>query len=379
MTPTTQRGFLILADITGFTPFVATTELEHSQEILRHMLNGIISFLTPVFTLAEVEGDAVFVYATDTNGQTKHNDGDVRNPSRLGEKVTDVIESLYYSFRDKKNSFHRARTCECNACQMAATLDLKFVVHYGEYIMNNFGGKDKPLGPSVNVAHRLLKNHVTEVTGWKAYLLFTKECVDRIGLDVTDFHHHTESYEHIGNVETFTTDLHAQYKKYLSERTVYVSTDNADFIVQKDFPVVPSLLWEWLNDPKRKTRWSEGSDWNILSRPAGRMGRGATNHCVNSRVIETILDYRPFDYYTSKMGRGPLNFTLTFKFEAIPEGCRLFWIVKMNGVLPAVLKRSITKFLLVNGMGVHGNLRKLLGLIEAEKLNPEITYDPVKA
>ena len=367
MTLTTQRGFLILADITGFTPFVATTELEHSQEILRHMLNGIISFLTPVFTLAEVEGDAVFVYSTDPKARTKSGEEDINSQTHLGEMVTDVIESLYYSFRDKKNSFHRARTCECKACQMAATLDLKFVVHYGEYIMNNVGGKNKPLGPSVNVAHRLLKNHVTEATGWKAYALFTKDCVSRIGLNSANLHHDTETFEHIGDVETFSIDLNAQYKTYVNERTVYVSAEEADFVAKKDFPVAPSMLWEWLSDPKKKTMWNDGSNWNILSRPTGRVGRGATNHCVNSKVIETIVDYRPFDYYTSTMGRGPLNFILTFKFETIPQGCRLFWQVKMSGILPAVMKRVISKFLLEKGIGVHRNFEKLLTLVEADK------------
>lgn len=372
MTPRTQRGFLILADITGFTPFVATTELEHSQEILRHMLNGIVSFLTPVFRLAEVEGDAVFVYSTDPQIRTSAGAEDISSQAHLAEMVPDVIESLYYSFRDKKNSFHRARTCECKACQMAATLDLKFVVHYGEYIMNNVGGKNKPLGPSVNVAHRLLKNHVTEATGWNAYALFTQECVSRIKLNSTEFHHHTETFEHIGSVETFSIDLNAQYKKYVSERTVYLSSEEADFVLQKDFPVAPSSLWEWLNDPKKKTMWNEGSDWNVLSRPTGRMGRGSTNHCVNSKVIEMILDYRPFEYYTSTMGRGPVNFTLTCKFEAIPEGCRLFWRVKMNGILPTSIKRMISKLLLEKGMKVHRNFDRLLALVEAEKLKAEV-------
>lgn len=366
MIPTTQKGFLILADITGFTPFVAETELEHSQEILRHILNEIISFLTPVFKLAEVEGDAVFVYATDHNAGMNSKSESIGSLARCGEVVPDVIESLYYSFRDKKDSLNRAMICECKACQMAKTLDLKFIVHYGEYIMNNVGGKAKPLGSSVNIAHRLLKNHVTEATGWKAYMLLTKECVSRIKLDVAEFHHYTETFEHIGNVETFSVDLNAQYKRYLSERKVYLSCEEADFVVQKDFSIAPSLLWEWLNDPIKKTSWNEGSDWNILSRPAGRMGRGATNHCVNSNIIETILDYRPFEYYTSTLGRGPVNFTLTYKLEAIPQGCRLFWHVKMNGILPTTIKRLICKVLLEKGMNVHRNFRKLQALIEAE-------------
>ena len=133
MNTTTQQGFLIIADITGFTPFVAETELEHSNEILQEMLKGILSYMTPTFTLAEVEGDAVFVYAP------------IEKFPR-GETILEIIESFYIAFRDKKSSFHRVRTCGCKACQMAPLLDLKFIVHYGEYIMNSVSGKKNHLG-----------------------------------------------------------------------------------------------------------------------------------------------------------------------------------------------------------------------------------------
>ncbi|MEJ1237374.1 DUF2652 domain-containing protein [Chryseolinea sp. T2] len=371
MNPRTQRGFLILADITGYTPFVAETELEHSQEILRRMLNSIISTLTPVFTLAEVEGDAVFVYSKDPQNNT-NSTTDSNSRGRLADIVPDMIESLYYSFRDKRKSVNRAMTCECKACKMATTLDLKFIVHYGEYILNNVGGKTKPLGSCVNVAHRLLKNHVTETTGWKAYALFTKECLDHIKLNSTQLHSETETFDHIGTVETFSMDLDSMYRKFVDERVVYVTADEADFIVQRDFPVAPSLLWEWFNDPKMKTRWNDGSNWDILARPTGRLGRGATNHCVNSKVIERILDYRPFDYYTSSLGRGPVDFTLTCKFQSVGEGCRLTWYIKMNGFLPAGIKKPLTKLLFEKGMGVHKNLDRLLNIIEAEQLMEEV-------
>ncbi len=60
------------------------------------------------------------------------------------------------------------------------------------------------------------------------------------------------------------------------------------------------------------------------------MGKGATNHCVNSKVMEEILDYRPFDYYTSSMSRGPFNIRLTCEFKEIPSGTRLSWHMKIN-------------------------------------------------
>jgi hypothetical protein len=357
MSPTTRKGFLVLADITGFTPYVATTELEHSQEILQNMLKGIVSFLTPAFKLAEVEGDAVFVYS----------DGLARN-----EMVLEVLESAYFAFRDKKASNARIRTCHCKACEMASSLDLKFIVHYGDYIMNNVGGKNKPLGSSVNIAHRLLKNHVIDATGWTAYALFTKDCLDAIQIYPDKCHEQPEEYEHVGRIQTFSINLDEHYKNYLSERTVYLRPEDSDLIVRYDFPVVPALLWEWSNDPKKRTLWAAGSDWKEGARPRRTTRRGATNHCVNSKVIERILDYRPFQYYTAVMGRGPLNFTQTVKFEETSSGTRLYWHVKMNGILPKFIRRLICKLIVIKGMKVYDNSERLRRLVGEQKNSEEI-------
>jgi hypothetical protein len=357
MSPTTRKGFLVLADITGFTPFVATTELEHSQEILQQMLKGIISFLTPAFRLAEVEGDAVFVYS---EGLARH------------DMVLEIIESAYFAYRDKKASLYRMRTCHCKACEMASSLDLKFIVHYGDFIMSNVGGKNKPLGSSVNIAHRLLKNHVMDTTGWTAYALFTKDCLDAIQVYPDKLHEQPEEYEHIGKIQTFSINLDERYKNYLSERKVYLSAEDADMVVCKDFPVAPPILWEWSNDPKKRTLWAEGADWQEQSRPSPSTRKGATNHCVNSNVIERILDFRPFQYYTSVMERGPLNFTQTVKFEEVSSGTRLYWHVKMNSILPKFMTRLICKLLIVKGIKIHDSFEKLRRLIEEQKNNEEI-------
>ena len=383
MTPTTQKGFLVIADITGFTPFLAATELEHSQEILQHMLKGIISLLTPTFKLAEVEGDAVFVYSE--NRMIREVPAERGTPSPLGldsngkferkERILEVIESAYYAFRDRKTTYNRIRSCGCKACQMASSLDLKFIVHFGEFIMNNVGGKNKPLGPSVNIAHRLLKNHLAESTGWNAYILFTRECIDAISLDREKFHHETESYEHIGHIETFSINLDQRYQDFVKERKVFLSAGDADYIVQRDFPVPPSILWEWANDPKKRTQWSPNSDWHIGLRPSGRTGKGSTNHCVSSKVVEKILDYRPFNYYTSSMGRGIMDFMLTANFEEIPVGTRLTWHVRMNSMLPRPVRRLICQLILSKGVKVQKGfemLFKLLAKNEAEAV-PQLT------
>jgi hypothetical protein len=367
VTLSTQKGFLVIADITGFTPFLASTELEHSQEILQHMLKGIISLLTPVFTLAEVEGDAVFVYSKSP-AENKKSGLEKGGSFTRKERILEVIESAYFSFRDRKTTYRRARSCGCKACQMATTLDLKFIVHYGEYIMNNVGGKNKPLGPSVNVAHRLLKNHVTESTGWNAYALFTKDCLDAVQIEPAKFHSQEETYEHIGSVETFSINLDQQYQDFTSERRIVLAAEDADFVIQKEFPVVPSVLWEWANDPKKRTMWSPDSDWRIGLRQSGRTGKGSTNHCVNSKVVERILDYRPFQYYTSSMGRGIFNFTLTANFEETPVGTMLSWRVKMNSILPKWMRKFICHLILKKGVQVHIGFEKLHKLVSSEEV-----------
>ena len=360
MNTTTQQGFLILADITGFTPFVADSELDHSNEILNEILKGILSYLTPKFTLAEVEGDAVFVYAPAE-----------RFPR--GDAILEIIESSYFAYRDKKSSLERLSTCNCKACQMAPLLDLKFIVHYGEYIMNSVSGKKKPLGTSVNIAHRLLKNSISDVTGWKAYMLFTKNFVDAIGMNSTKLHQQTERFDHIGAIETFSVDLDKLYKTSVEERRVYLSKDDADVVVEREFPIPPTVLWEWISDPRQRTRWSLESNWNIGARPLGRIGRGATNHCVNSKVMETILDYRPFDYYTSLMSRGLFMMTLTSEFKEIASGTRLSWHLKINSILPKRISRFLCRLLVEKEMKLNECFDKLEELIQHDKSAMEVS------
>jgi len=38
----TQTGYLVLADISGYTSFVATTEIEHAENVISPLLETII-------------------------------------------------------------------------------------------------------------------------------------------------------------------------------------------------------------------------------------------------------------------------------------------------------------------------------------------------
>ena len=51
MSTTTQHGYLVIADISGYTSYVAKTELEHSYEILSDLLELLVEKFKPLMTI----------------------------------------------------------------------------------------------------------------------------------------------------------------------------------------------------------------------------------------------------------------------------------------------------------------------------------------
>src|SRR5262245_32594370 len=100
----TQHGYLVLADISGYTSYVAKTELEHSQEIPSELLEVLVSQLTSLLTLSKLEGDAVFAYVSE------------HKVSR-SETILELVEATYVAFKDRVINMNRRTTCTCNACR----------------------------------------------------------------------------------------------------------------------------------------------------------------------------------------------------------------------------------------------------------------------
>ena len=199
----TQTGYLVLADISGYTSFVAQTEIEHADMALSFLLETIIEKLSSLLTISKLEGDAVFAYVEE---------------SKLEEakSLLELIDQTYMAFRDKALALYAGATCPCRACQALPTLDLKFMVHHGEFILQQVAGIRDLLGTDVNLIHRLLKNRVSESTGWKGYALITNQGLERMQADKTAFVQQTESYEHLGEVKTYIMDMHSRYKEMKS-------------------------------------------------------------------------------------------------------------------------------------------------------------------
>ncbi len=194
----TQTGYLVLADISGYTSFVAQTEIEHADVALSLLLEAIVQNLSILLTISKLEGDAVFAYVE----QSKLHEG---------KSLLELIDNTYLTFRDQAEALYSRSTCACRACQAIPTLDLKFMVHHGDFIVQQVAGIKDLLGTDVNLIHRLAKNHVSESMGWKGYAIFTNQGLERMQADKASFVQQTESYEHLGDVETYIMDMHVRY------------------------------------------------------------------------------------------------------------------------------------------------------------------------
>lgn len=194
----TQKGYLMLADISGYTSFVARTEIEHAEKAISILLEAVIEKLAALFTIVKLEGDAVFAYLPEDQLSSC-------------DVLFALIDNTYATFRDSTHALHNQATCPCKACQAIPTLDLKFLVHHGEYILQQVAGIRELLGSDVTLIHRLAKNSVSDSMGWHGYILLTDQSMECMQASRNPFIAQRETYEHLGDVQTYIMDLRARY------------------------------------------------------------------------------------------------------------------------------------------------------------------------
>jgi len=283
----TERACLVIADISGYTGYLAGSELDHAQDVLADLLEVVVGGLAPVLRLAKLEGDAVFTYAPE--------------PEVDGSMLLDILENCYFAFRRRIQSIRRATTCPCNACVLIPNLNLKFCVHDGTFVRQRIAGSEELAGRDVILVHRLLKNSVTETLGLHGYGLLTRASVEAMKLDPSalGMREHRENYEHLGEVLGYIHNLERRWTQVQAVHRVFLTREDADMTVDFFFPAAPPLVWEFLTAPDRYQQWAP----DIRRREentAGRRGIGTMTHCVHGQGahMEEILDWRPFDYFT---------------------------------------------------------------------------------
>jgi hypothetical protein len=315
MLSATQPTCFLIADISGYTGYLADVELDHAQDILADLIGAVVSSLRPGFRLAKLEGDAAFTYAT-----TERVDGSL---------LLDTIERCYFGFRRRRRDVRQATSCECTACARIPDLNLKFVVHHGGAIHQKVAGRQELMGSDVIVVHRLLKNEVVAQLGMTAYALITQRCVDASDIDPAALAMRpiTETYDRIGDVPAWAHDLERRWQEEETRARAFVSEADSVFGVSSPTVAPPQVAWEFITTPGRRLAWQfEATEIVVTGATGGRRGPGATNHCMHGKeaVIEDILDWRPYDYFTVRTTvdtpGGRVRLLHTVELEPRPQG-----------------------------------------------------------
>jgi uncharacterized protein YndB with AHSA1/START domain len=310
-----QPTCFLIADISGYTGYLAEVELDHAQDILADLIGAVVSALRPGFRLAKLEGDAAFTFMT---------------AERLdGSMLLDTIERCYFGFRRRRRDVRQATSCDCNACVRIPDLDLKFVVHHGSAIHQKVAGRAELLGSDVIVAHRLLKNEVGERLGLSAYALLSQACIDAADIDpaALGMRPHVETYDRIGDVPAWAHDLERRWQEEEARARVFVTPEEAILTVSVPVSVPPQVAWAFLTQPGQRMTWQPWvTSVAIEGATGGRRGVGSSNHCMHGKdaVVEEILDWRPYDYVTDRTvldtPTGPVKVLHTIELEPVASG-----------------------------------------------------------
>ena len=176
----------MLADISGYTAFLGRVSEEHpdvasgdapvppAYDFMVTLLDLVADQVQPTFTPIQTEGDALFAVA------------DAEMVTNRGRDVLGTIASTYASYHARIDEQRRMQSHECSACVLLGSLELKFVVHAGTFVAQQLATRTHVAGPSVILAHRLLKNQVTEETGLRGYALLTDAALELLGLDPSE-------------------------------------------------------------------------------------------------------------------------------------------------------------------------------------------------
>ena len=316
-------GCLVLADISGYTRYLAGVELEHSHDVLADLIGVVARELTAVGTLAKLEGDAVFV--CDREGATD------------GEALLAGLDAAYFAFAARRRTIAVRTSCQCEACARIPELDLKLIAHYGSFVEHVVAGSSEIVGSDVIVAHRLLKNDVAEATGIRAFALITAACAISLGIDPSGLglRAHRENYDDVGTVQGWVRDLGLRWQEAEQREPVGISEAEANFTATGSCRAPAARVWAAVVSPEGILAWKVGATAANMTNPSGARGVGSVTHCVHGKQAfdQEILDWRPFSCFSYRETGpyGPFLWTIELSEDADQSATSVAIRVKLLG------------------------------------------------
>ena len=307
---TAQDGCLLLADITGYTAYLQGSELEHAEDVLSDLLETIIAGIEPPFEVSKLEGDAVFAHLPVAEVDAA--------------MLFDTVEATYFAFRRRLRDVVHATTCDCDACVLIPSLDLKFFVHSGSYVVRKIARNEELTGADVVLVHRLLKGSARDVVENDAYFVLTRAVLDVIDgdADALGLIAHVEELD-VGDTEVFIANLEERWVSENERSHDSVTSETARGSSSWVFPGTPSEIWSWFTEPRKRLAWQTGLT-GIEEAVEGRRGLGTVSHCAHGGgvSIQKVVDWRPFMSYTTRdeNPESGVVVTVTTDFAPVPDG-----------------------------------------------------------
>ncbi len=188
---------ICIPDISGFTKFMSSTDIELSSQVIPSLLNKVIYSNVIGMKVSEIEGDAILFYKT----------GSLPTFKDLVEQCRLFYVEFYRQLKKLSKEFEE----EAKGIVIPDVLGLKMVIHYGAKISAVPIGKNiKLMGEDVIIAHRLLKNKVP----FEEYILLSESILEQYRDEVIecsfgwgDLREMDTSYKHIGDVSYSYIDL----------------------------------------------------------------------------------------------------------------------------------------------------------------------------
>lgn len=335
-----HRGFLLIADISGYTNFLNVSELEHAQQTLTDLLELLVEQTRPPLVVTQLEGDAIFSYAFEEGFVT-------------AQTFLERIEQTYVEFRRAIDLMVLNNKCTCNACANVSALDLKFFVHRGSFAIQPVADIKQLVGPDVNLIHRLLKNSILTDTGIRAYLVLTEPAVDTLGIDPVEENmvNQREAVPDFGEVSVWVKDMHPVYEAAARAEQAFYEPDDVLMTLATDIPLEIEQVWNYVNQSEFRNLIVGSDSYDVLNRKAGRVATGSTYQCYHGKMILTqlVLEWSPFKRVVLQQmipmpGRRPTHTVMDLRFTEIDEGTRLSQTVtRPTG---PVLQRSLARMMM---------------------------------
>lgn len=308
----THTGYLLIADITGYTQFLTSSEMDHANPILQSLLGVLLEQIGDPLNFWKTEGDAVLAYST-------------RQDFPSGETFLTICEAIYNAFTQRRQDIIANSTCPCQACANVGKLDLKIIAHHGKFDEMQLGPTKDISGPDVILVHRMTKTDVTERTGIRSYALFSEAAAQ--AMNISDIMEpFSQDFDHFGEVKMKVYDLAKSWEKMRAGRERdFLEEHDGIWTMRYHFDAPKGVVWEAIVAPEHKVKWTAGVTDIRMENPLGRLGPGSGYHCAHAMAdfFFRVTDWEPFEYFSTQMlhpARPEISFPDTYHLTETDTG-----------------------------------------------------------